>query len=101
MPISRSELEKGRTNDTMEEQVFSFLRSHSNQAYTAVEITAGLGRFQGGQKGEGLIIDMLRAWGAMATIHKALEVLVAEHRVTKTKVKQASGFLEDYFAAAT
>lgn len=44
MPLTNSEWNDGRTNNTIEARIMSYLRTHSDTAFTAGEIAAGIGK---------------------------------------------------------
>ena len=93
MPISRDEWNKGRTEDTLESVVESFLRTNSGKAYAMSEIVDGLFtlKYQG-------LGDWLTAFASFYGVSRALESLLKEGRIKSRVVKQTYGAETFYMA---
>ena len=93
MPISRDEWNKGRSGDTLESIVETFLRANSGNAYAISEIVDGLYtlKYQG-------LGDWLGAFATFYGVNRALETLLKEGRIKSQVVKKTNGAETFYMA---
>lgn len=87
MPISLDEVKKGRTKETMESIVESFLERHKGQAFKVGEIAGNVYndlRYDP----EHPILSVLGGVSAALTVQEALDILLKERKVSVQNVKE-------------
>lgn len=95
MPINKNEWAAGRTWETLEGQILSFLTKNRAKAFTTIEIMNNLGYITEIKDLGGLFGGLLSFW----SVQKALDTLIKEGTVKAKRVKQATG--EDTYYLAT
>lgn len=95
MPISKDEWAAGRTWETFEGQILSFLTKNRARAFTTVEIMNNLGYVAEIKDLGSLFGGLLTLWSAQ----RALNTLIKEGSVKAKRVKHTTG--EDTFYKAT
>ncbi len=96
MPISKEEFERGRTLDSLTDQVYSFLTVAPDQAFTAEEIAVGVGYAPDGR------VEGFAAVGRYLTIANMQTMLNewAKRGLIESKdVEGADGYRQRYFSA--
>jgi len=94
LPITREEWDKGRTQDTLESLIESFLKDNSATAFTTGEIVSALHPMKYESLG-----DWLGAFSSFYGVNRALENLVKEAKIKSQVVKKPHG-TETYYMIA-
>jgi hypothetical protein len=87
MPIKKEEFESGRSWDTLEGQILSYLRANRSSAFTLSDILNALGHTPQIKDFGGLIGFVTGSW----MFQNALDSLMKEGSVRAKRVKTLSG----------
>jgi len=87
MPIEKAEFDTGRSWDSLETQILSYLRTNRSIAFTVTEILYALGYQTEIKDFGGLIGFVAGSW----MIQNAMDSLMKEGNVIAKRVKTASG----------
>lgn len=86
MPIKKEEFESGRSWDTLEGQILSYLKTNRSSAFTISELLNALGHMDIKDFG-GLIGFVAGSW----VFQNALDSLLKEESISAKRVKTKSG----------
>lgn len=84
MPISKDEWSAGRTWETREAQILTFLKQNQAKAFTVSDIASSIGQWTGRTDFWGFLGNVAALWG----VQNALENLVKEGTVKAKIVKK-------------
>lgn len=87
MPIRKDEFDSGRSWDTLEGQILSYLRANRNIAFTLTEILYSLGYKTEIKDFGGLIGFVAGSW----VVQNAVDSLMKEGNIIAKRVKTRSG----------
>lgn len=94
VPINKAEWDAGRTYETLEGRILSFLRNNKGKGFTLAEIIDGIAYRTGRTDFWGFVGNVAAIWA----VQNSLETLVKEGTVRAKIVQQAVGE-ETYYMA--
>lgn len=97
MPITRAELDRGRTIDSLTDRVYAFLAQNPGTAFTAEDVAVGIGHVSAAQPSSGSA--PFSRWLAVVNVQDLLNGWVREGLIVGRNVQNAVGTLETYYSA--
>lgn len=98
MPITRDELNRGRTKDSLEDQVSSFMTRNSSSGYTTEEVAVGIGLLKKDSLtvGTDLVAYDTRA-EALRQVERVLDDLVDRRKLVRVSVQDKHGYSQTHY----
>jgi hypothetical protein len=97
MPISRADMERGRTLDSLTDRVLNFLNQGRGSAFTAEEVAVGVGQIPD-EPAKNLLEGLARGF-AMTPVTSLLGSFAREGVIDARNVELQNGFRQVYYSA--
>lgn len=96
MPISKADMLKGKTAESLSVRTLAFLRGNPGNAYTAEEIALGVGEVA--PTGGNDLKELLQAMKVMMFKEKTLDPMVTTGILAANRVESKTGHSEIYYS---